>query len=534
MSVRGYQLAFNWTGGGDYTGPSEDVTSLVTKATNLVATWGRADPRATSDGAASKMTGELNNNTRLLSPENASSPLYGKVQSGVPGRLRVGDPATGLTTDLFKGPIDSFTADPGGTGKFSFTCLDGWSKPGNTQLSTTVYQGMRTGDLIGVILDAVGWPAGARDIDAGATLVPYWWAEGTDAQTAVTDLVHSEGPPAMAYVQNGVFCFRDRHHRSIDARSLTSQMTCSHIVPAGALSAGGAKILKDSFTYDHGLDYVVNSARLTVTPRYPQQLQVVWSTDDPISLGPNQSATLVIQTNDPVLNLQQPTSAVTYVDTGDVLTSDYRIGQGSATFALSRDSGQSAFLTITAGASGVSLIDGVRVRGNPLTQGATRIFSASDPSSITTYGRSDWDGTAPWAHFYDADAIVNRIVSIYSRPMPSVTFQIDAVQSAATKTSILTSAISDRITVRNDQLGLNTDFMIEQLTHSVQQLGVRHVLTVGAQVAEPVQAANPFTFDVAGQGFNQGQFALDTGNNPATMFLFDVAGHGFNQGVFAA
>lgn len=534
MTVRGYQLAFNWSGGGDFTGPNEDVTSLVTKGTNLVASWGRSDPRATSDAASGKLTGELNNNTGLLSPENASSSLYGKVHSGVPGRLRVGDPATGLTTDLFAGPLDTMSVESGPTGKFSFTCLDGWGKPGNTQLSTPVYEGMRTGDLINVVLDAAGWPAADRDVDPGVTLVPYWWAEGTDAQTAITDLVHSDGPPAIAYVQNGIFYFRDRHHRSTQARSLTSQMTCSHIVPAGPLSVGGAKILKDSFSYDHGLDYIVNSARIQVTPRYPQALQVVWSTSDQISLGPGETTTLVIQTNDPVINMQQPSSAVTYIDTGDVLTSDYRISRGSATFTLSRDSGQSAFLTIAAGGSGVALVDGVRVRGNPLMQGATRIFSVSDPTSIATYGQNDWDGTAPWAHFYDADAIVNRIVSIYGRPMPSVTFQIEAVLSAATKTSVLTSAISDRITVRNDDIGLNGDFMIEQLTHSIQQLGVRHVLTVGAQVAEPVQASNPFMFDVAGQGFNQGQFALDAGNNPATMFRFDVAGHGFDQGVFAS
>lgn len=534
MTVRGYQMAVNWSRG-DYTGLLEDMSSYVTKDDQITVSWGRDEPRATADGTSGKLTAVFNNDTRKFSPENVSSPIYGRVTSGAPSRLRVGDEATGLTTTLFEAPIDTFSIDPSRVNNaLTINSLDGWGKPGNTQLSTTIYAGYRTGDLINVILDAAGWPAAARSIDPGVTQVPYWWAEGTDAATAVLDLVHSDGPPAIAYVQNGIFYFRDRHHRVTQARSLTSQMTASHIVPAGPVSAGGSKILKNSFTYDHGLDYVVNSAKLDVTPRYPQQLQVVWSTDDQIALVANASLTLVIQMDDPAINLQQPSAAVTYIDTGDVLTADYRITQGSATFTLSRTSGQSAFLTVVAGAGGLSLADGIRVRGNPLTQGSARSFSQSDPTSIATYGQNDWDGTAPWASFGDAEAIVNRIVSIYARPMPSVTFQIDAVLSAATKTAILAAAISDRITVREDDLGLNADFMIEQITHAVQQLGVRHMVTIGAQIAEPIQAVNPFTFDVAGKGFNQGQFALDAGNNPATMFRFDTAGHGFDQGVFAS
>lgn len=534
MTVRGYQMAINWSRG-DYTGPLEDMSSYVTKSDAITASWGRGEPRATDDGTAGKLGAVFNNDTRQFSPENTASVISGKVTSGAPSRLRVGDEATGRTTTLFEAPIDTLSVDPSKVNNaLTISALDGWGKPGDTQLSTPVYAGMRTGDLINVILDAAGWPAAKRSIDPGVTQVPYWWAEGTDAATAVLDLVHSDGPPSIAYVQNGIFYFRDRHHRVTQARSLTSQMTASHIVPAGPVSAGGSKILKNSFTYDHGLDYIVNAAKIDVTPRYPQDMQVVWSTDDQIALVANDTLTLVIQTNDPVINLQQPSAAVTYVDTGGVLTADYRISQGSATFTLSRTSGASAFLTIVAGAGGVSLVDGVRVRGNPLMPGSTRSFSQSDPTSIAIYGQNDWDGTAPWAPFGDAEAIVNRIVSIYARPMPSVTFQIDAVLSAATKTAILAAAISDRITVREDDLGLNADFMIEQITHSVQQLGVRHIVTIGAQVAEPIQAANPFTFDVAGKGFNQGQFALDAGNNPATMFRFDTAGHGFDQGVFAS
>jgi hypothetical protein len=41
-------------------------------------------------------------------------------------------------------------------------------------------------------------------------------------------------------------------------------------------------------------------------------------------------------------------------------------------------------------------------------------------------------------------------------------------------------------------------------------------------------------FDTAGQGFNQGTFAADGLDDPATLFRFDVAGHGFNQGLMGS
>jgi hypothetical protein len=432
---------------------------------------------------------------------------------------------------VFEGPLDTLSVDTAAADKaFSGDCLDGWSRPGGSKLSTQVYTGRRTGDLIRLILDQIGWDAAARDIDAGATVVPYWWLEDADAATAVTDLVHSEGVPAIAYVHNGTFVFKDRHHRVTQTASLTSQGTYTHTIPAGPLGTDH-KILKNSFSYDHGLDYIVNSATLEVAPWLPGGREIVWSTDDVLMLNPNEAVTLVIRADTPFIDLQLPTRDVYLND--NTFTADYTLGSGAVSFGLSRTSGQSAFLTITAGGAGALLDTGIKVRGTPLRQGATRKFSAVDPASQATYGDKDWDASAPWAHYYDADAIVSRVVAIYSQPRPSVTFDVESRLGTATLTRNLATQIGDRITVDNDEIGLNADFHVEQITHTVKQMGTRHVVTIGAQAVEPLQASNPFTFDVAGAGWDQGQFAMNTGLNPATMFRFDVAGHGWNQGVFA-
>lgn len=525
MSVRGYTLGINWSRGPDYSGAMEDVTSYATKAELIVASWGRADPWASSDMAAGKLTYDLLNFGRQFSPENASSILYGKLVTGTPTQfLYVGAP-------ILTGVIENYDVDTSINGTFSAECNDGWTRPGATELSTAVFQGQRTGDLIHDILDAVGWPAAARDIDAGATVVPYWWADGTSANQAVLDLVHSEGEPALAYVHNGVFTFRDRHHRLTRTASTTSQGIYTHIVPAGPIGTDH-KILKDSFEYQHGHDRIANAATLEVSPRLPTTEQVVWSTTDPIVMASAEVQTFFIRTDDPVINVQVPSATFSYL-TSEGSTFDYVIATGSATFALSRTSGQSMILTITAGGGGLSILTGLRVRGTPLQEVTGRKFTAADTLSQGTYGVSEWAGEAPWAYYYDAQAIVDQAVATYSQPKPSVKFDIEGEFGPATLARIMNSDISDRITVRNDRIGLNADFHIEQLEHRVQQLGVRHTQTVGAQAVAPVQAANPFTFDVAGDGFNQGQFTAYAGNSPASMFRFDVAGRGFDQGTFA-
>jgi hypothetical protein len=531
MSVRGYTLGVDWSRGGTYDRILEDVTGYVLHSPDIVASWGRSQPRATEDATVGTLTFGLRNDARQFSPENTSSVIAGKQLPGTEVRLQVTNPVGGSIITVSAGPIDSLDVDPNAAAKdFTATCSDGWGKPGDTKLSTQVYQGQRTGDLVQLILDQIGWPADRRSVDAGVTVVPYWWLEGVDASTAVNDLVHSEGPPAVAYVQNGVFYFRDRHHRVTLTPSLTSQGTYTHTIPAGALG-GDHKILAGSFQYHHGLDHIVNSATLEVAPWLPGGREVVWSTADPVMLGANEAVTFVLRADAPFVDLQIPTTDVYLND--NTFTADYHLAQGSVSFGLSRTSGQSALLTITAGIGGAFLDLGIKVRGTPLRQGAVRKFTAADPASQSMYGAHDWGGAAPWAHYYDADAIVGRIVSIYSQPCPSVSFDVEGVISAATLARILNTQISDRITVRNDEMGLNEDFFVEQITHTVKRVGARHTLTIGAQVVEPYQAVNPFTFDQAGAGFNDGQFGMDSGLNPDTMFRFDVAGHGFDQGVFA-
>lgn len=519
MAVRGYQLALDWFRQGTYGGVYDDVTSDVDDD-EVQVSYGRDQSTATSRGVAGKLSFSLNNRGRLYSYENTASPLAGRFVPGTPTRYQVSSEDSIYT--LFDGVLDEVTSDPGSAARtVSGEALDVWAQLGDQKLSTPVYRGVRTGDAIGLVLDAIGW-TGGRDVDPGATVLPWWWEEDTDAATAVDRLIAAEGPPAVAYVQGGVFVYRDRHHRLTRATSTTSQGVFTHIEPAGTGPAGDYKIEKGSVSYDHGLKNIANSVTFTVDQRTADDVTEVWSSEDTLAVDSGQTVAVFARTDDPFIN---------------AVTPDVSVLSGTVSVSLSRTSGQSVILSVTA-TGGPAVVTRLAFRANPIVVSRTVKVVVEDQASISMFGRRTWPGEHGLSGAEDARAVAQRIVATYGQPRPTVVFSIPYVRGGPIPVrylrQMLQRQVSDRITVRIDPLGINQDFTIEKITHRIRKHGLIHRVEFGCQVVDPAQPSNVLTFDVAGRGFNQGAFGVDGIDNPSTMFRFDVPGQGFNQGVFAS
>lgn len=524
-AVRGYRLFVDWSNQGSYANALEDVTNYVNR-TDITFGWGRQVDSFDLAAPSSEMTFALFNRAlhwdRYFSPENTASPIYGLIYPGRNVRLE----RTHLSAiyPLHVGVLDSLAVADDTARTFSGTSMDDWGRPQGENLSTALYSGIRTGDAINIVLDAIGW-TGGRAIDPGATYMPWWWAEGSDAATAVADLVNSEGPPAIAYVEQGTFVFRDRHHRILSARSQTSQALYTRIVPAGTGPGGDFKMETGSWSYDHGTKFVANSVSFSVGVRAAQSPQEVWSSDDPITMLNGDVQTIFAQPSDPVFGAMVP-----------VVGTDIVVASGSFTATIGRTSGQTIPITLTCTGDGV--ITHLALNAQPVTISRTVLITASDASSISRYGPQAWPATAPWCNPYDAQAIANRIVAVYADNQPRVVLSIvwtaGAYGGAADRymTEILTRKISDRITIRNDVAGINRDFYVERIDHTISRFQV-HRLQLSCVATEPVQPANVFTFNVSGKGFNQGLFGVTGIDTAGSMFLFDTAGQGFDQGQFA-
>lgn len=516
-----YEFAVDWDGSGSYAG--EEVTSDILPEVTI--SYGRDQERQLNPAAVGSAALSLINADRRYSPENTSSPLSGNLNPGRDARFQV--VWSGVTYPLFQGRIDDYDVRVDRDDRTaSFTFLDGLGKLQSTTLSTAVYQAQRTGDLINTILDLVGW-TGGRDVDPGATVVPYWWEEGTDALEAVNKIVRSEGPPSIAYVgPDGTFIFRDRHHRLLRQRSQdvqavfgAAQMTCD------APAVTGFDFTKP-FTYQHGLRDIVNVVNFSVTERSPDSsLTAVWTSESSISLSIGQSQVIDVSGSDPFTDAVVPVSGTDYSLTGS----------GTASITLNRTSGASVKITILA-VGGDIVLSNLQLRARAIPGRRTVKVSQTDSGSVTDHGERTYPDDAPWAGVNDSYAIANMILLHYATRRPTVQMRVVA-QDPAHLAQILLRTVSDRIHIRNDEMGLDADFFVEKVVHTITRFNKTgqppvHSVVLGCE-KDLTRVTNPFTFDVPGAGFDDGVFDPVKFDDPDTVFIFDHVVNGrFNYGMF--
>jgi hypothetical protein len=206
-----FDYRFDWNDNGNFTNTGDDMSQRIRPG--LTTRIGRDQLRALSPIAVGTADFEINNMSRDYYPENASSPIYPNV---LPAReIRVQATLSGVVYTPLRGVLDDFDINPDPDVKtIKASAVDALNSLKDTTATTALYPSIRTGDAIAAVLDAIGWPANARDLDSGATTLRWWALNGADAWTAIQDLVAAEGPPALLAADGtGSIVFRDRHHR---------------------------------------------------------------------------------------------------------------------------------------------------------------------------------------------------------------------------------------------------------------------------------------------------------------------------------
>lgn len=286
------------------------------------------------------------------------------------------------------------------------------------------------------------------------------------------------------------------------------------------------------FEYSHGWRDIVNDVNFDVDERQPDaERSVVWESTETISLTLGQSHQLQAKASEPFLD------AVDLVAGTDIISS----GAGVVLSQLSRRSGQSTTINLVAAGGSVTITRlQLRARSVPTTR--TMKVSANDSVSIARHGTRSNPDDAPWAGRHDAFAISQVLLAHYAQRRPTV--QLRLVSSDLEHLlQILTRQISDLITIRHGELGLNADFHIENIQHTLARMPATddddscqqrvHYAVLGCERSGLTVASNPFTFDVAGSGFDQGVFDPTGTDDPASVFIFDDPLQGrFDHGRF--
>lgn len=509
-----------------YPRPGDDITP-DDLSTGIKIRYGRDQSRQLNPTSVGTMALSVNNSSRRYSPENSASSLYGNLDPARDTQVRV--TFQNSTSFLFTGKIDDFNINvERGDRTVDFTFLDGLALLQGVRLSTPLYQTVRTGDVVGLILDAIGWTA-ARDIDAGATVVPFWWAEGTDAFTAVQDIVRSEGPPSVAYVApDGTFVFRDRHHRLLRPSSITSQglFAAPRLMDCTAPAVTGFNFT-DPFVYSNGWKDIVNSVTFDVSVRQSDlTVSAVWNSTDTLALANGESVVINASASDPFMAAVTP-----------LVGTDFTLaGAGTLTVLLSRTSGQSVQITLTAVGGAVQVLS-MQLRAKSVPVVKTVKVMLEDGSSIASHGQRDYPDQAPWAGANDAYALASLILTHYAQRVPTVQLRV-ASSDPNHWGQVVSRTISDRITIRHDELGLNSDFYVESVEHEVTRIWTDrppvHAVVLGCEKVPAVAPANPFTFDKRGAGFDQGVFDPIAMDDPDLIWIWGDPVQGtFDNGLFA-
>jgi hypothetical protein len=465
-------VAVDWAKDGTFVGVGEVVTARIRG--DITATYGRDQGTALNPVVAGRGTFTLDNISRDYSPRNASSPLFGKVK---PSRPVVITRLVGATTyTIFRGHTDASSVNPDVEGKtVAFSLVDYLADFAGVKVTTPLYQGLRTGDAIGKILDAVGW-TGGRDIDTGSTIIPWWWEDGTDALDALKKVLASEGPPSLLTIDtSGGIVFRDRQHRLVRTASKTSRATFSG-------SGTTEPIMGKGFVYDDGWEDVVNSVQFSVDERRPAgDLSAVWSTDDAINIAASQSYVAVLQASDPFQGAVAPVAGTDFT----------LVSGGVASVTVSRTSGISTSITITATGAGAS-IAGLQLRAYSVPVARTYQVTATDSTSITDYGQRGLpSGQDPvWASLYDAQAIANLLVLQRKQPLTQLQVRFVCQHTQTSRlAAVLALDLSDRVTVIEPETQVNGAFFVESITHTVADI-TNHEIVLGLEAvpASPTSA----------------------------------------------
>ncbi|MCX6001371.1 MAG: hypothetical protein NTY79_02360, partial [Chloroflexi bacterium] len=118
------------------------------------------------------------------------------------------------------------------------------------------------------------------------------------------------------------------------------------------------------------------------------------------------------------------------------------------------------------------------IRGQPLVPLETMTLFAKDAASIANYGRRTYSLSTQYSLSQDdTQVILNTILAANKDPRVNnliVTFQ--SLKPGAFKDSVIAADISTRITLINTLLGIDGDFFINNVKHTITEAGLSYAV----------------------------------------------------------
>ena len=491
------RLFVDWDNNGDYVGTYDNITSDVLEVS---FTRGRDYASQLSGNSISgTLTARISNPDGKYSPSNASSVLAGNMLPARPVQLdmRVGVienfPYTfpfsfdAEPTVTWTGYLERITPTPAVHGVKTCTVTAygslGYLNDFRPTLETQIDK--RTDEVIGAILDDVGWSSSLRELATGQTTLTRYWTDGPKTLDALRIIEETEGG-FIKEGKDGKIIFENRHTR-IQSPYDTPQAVFSD----SSSATNSYTTLNQEDPLSTITDHVEASSRTYST----QALAVLWTHpeygENSPFLQPGEERTYEAIYPNPssprnALEVSEWTTPVASTDivantewngSGTDITSSITITVGSSDKTATRmlvtlkntHTLYGAYLTtMQARGTAVWSNDPVKVRSIDTVSQAK--FGERKYASDSEFFPTSQNAQL-WCDYYN---------SIFGSPLPILSMQINANQSDAMQQQIMARDISDRITVEADNnagLGIDADFFIESVRQSIKKGGYEHQVT---------------------------------------------------------
>ena len=477
-----YEIAVDWNNNGDFAGAQDAITADVME---FQYSYGRDyASQLTGRCTAGLFTARLKNVSGKYNSFNAASVITGLIKPGLPVRVRM----TYISTvTLWQGFLDTIQPEPsvGGAHHATLRAVGSLGYLNQRRVSIAMQTAILTGTAIGNVLTEVGWPLASRTLDGGQTTMTRWFTDGQLLGLGVLRDIEETEAGFLREGKNGFVTFEDRHHR-LKSPHTVSQVTYSD----GASPVIGYMDVQQQ----DPLREIYNIIEAAFQKYTTGALAILWThseaTSSPssvVSIGPGASLTVWASYPNPAsaTNARAVDAWTTPVATTDYLANSAADGSGSnltasvTVVATKFDTAMKLVFT-NAHATLTAYLTLLQARGTPITADDPVTVKSEDATSKTAYGERTY--TNP-AKFLPSSAVaqdwVDFIKSIYKDPIPVLSVTIEGNKDANHMAEVRDRDVSDRITLTATgaaDLGINEDFFVERIIHSVRPR--RHVMTV--------------------------------------------------------
>jgi len=492
-----------------------DGTRIDSKVLSARTERGRDEELGQAQTGIAEIT--CDNSEGDFSPENAGGAYYGTLVLGV--EMVIYEIYKGVTYNHFKGKVDKILPHAEWDNRVAYiVALDGMDDMAGTEIRTVLRQDTDTGELCEDVLDAVGWPAGDRDIDTGVDVLQYGWFHRKTGLAAIQDLEQIE--KGFFYVDvDGTAIWENRHHR------LTGD---------GLISQADFEDTMVELGYEFSKRQVRNQVTITGR-RYFAGSVTLWSGYDLATL--DDDLIWSAHTGDvQAPYIPQATTVTLWAEWREALATYDALVKGTHWNANTKGDKTGADvsdnITITATQYGQCIKFEIANAGTvgaymvvpdspPVGAPAGRtllvygalfgseniIITKEDGTSQTDYGVRSLPVDAPFkSNPNDIRALAEYLLARFKDPVPDAVFVKLIARTGWPDDTIriecLSRAISDRITLKSTLLGFDRDFFINKVIQEYifQEGGTVHETTWYVERAEGAYEHLFWLLGVAGFG----------------------------------